>query len=108
MITHDNIICPVGFEDTPLVPIDAYKSWDEIKKEKLEMWILTASTQRFEPTFVIKRWKHIKESLTTEWPNFFDLDDHKKGVQRRAEATEANEKEERGSSQCVLRFRAKQ
>ena len=73
LVTHRNILCPVGYEDTPLVPIDAYKRWQDIPKEKLEMWIMHCTTQRFDPTFAIKRWKHLVEHLTTEWPNYTDL-----------------------------------
>ena len=31
LLTSDKILCPVGFEFTPLVPIDAYKKKEDIK-----------------------------------------------------------------------------
>ena len=74
LLTSDKILCPVGFEYTPLVPIDAYKKLDDIKPENLELWIMTASVQRTAAPFVIKRWKHINQSLQTLWPNYLNLD----------------------------------
>jgi len=63
LLSSNKVLCPVGFEYTPLVPIDAYKKLEDIKPENLELWIITSALKRFDPSFVIKRWKHILESL---------------------------------------------
>lgn len=37
------ILCPIGFDNTSLKPLDAYKKLEDIKKEDLELWIIHAS-----------------------------------------------------------------
>ena len=73
LITYNNILCSVGFEKTPLIPIEAFKKLSDIKEENLELWIMNCSTQRLDPSFVIKRWRDIKKNLETVWPNYTDL-----------------------------------
>ena len=87
-MTFNNILCPIGFDNTPWVPLDAYKKLQEIKPENTEMWIISGATLRTQPSFASKRWKHIKESLETVWPNYIDLEEPKKGAVRYANSTE--------------------
>ena len=92
----------MGFENTPLVPLDAFKKLEDIKPENLELWIMNGSVQRFAPSFVIKRWKHINQCLETAWPNYLDLEEPKKGPIRHPEASADNEAEDRGNLGCLL------
>lgn len=46
-MTYNNILCPLGFDKTPLVPLDAFKKLEDIKPENIELWIINGSTQRF-------------------------------------------------------------
>lgn len=90
LVTSDKVLCPVGFEYTPLVPIDAYKKLEDINPEKTELWIITSALKRLDPSFVIKRWKHVLESLEVQWPMYLDLDEPKKGPIRHPGATIEN------------------
>ena len=54
-------------------PLDAYEKLDRIKEEDTELWIICSSTGRKEPSFQIKRWKHIEEDLSAEYPQFLDV-----------------------------------
>ena len=66
---------------------------------------MTSSVEKFDQSFQIKRWRDIKKDLTTSWPEYFDIKHIKKGVMRRPDATEENEKEQRGTKSCILQFR---
>lgn len=101
-MTHNNILCPLGFDKTPLVPLDAFKKLEDIKPENIELWIVSGSTQRFEPSFVSKRWSDVNKNLTTEWPNYLDLEEPKKGLQTYADVNEENKAEARGNSHCII------
>ena len=46
-MTYNSILCPLGFDKTPLVPLDAFKKLEDIKPENIELWIINGSTQRF-------------------------------------------------------------
>ena len=40
--------------------------------------------------------------LQTCWPMYYDIKNIKDGVKRREDATEENEKEERGTGHCII------
>jgi hypothetical protein len=44
----------------------------------------------------------VKKDLTTAWPDYFEIRNIKKGVIRRPEVDETNEKEERGNECCII------
>lgn len=73
-ICYGQSLCPIGFENTPLVPLDAYKKLEEIDPTKMEMWIIFASPNKNQTPFVIKRWSDILTELRTKWPEYLDLD----------------------------------
>lgn len=73
LITSTTILCPIGFDKTPLLQLDAYKKLDDIKEENIELWIVNGSLHRFAPSFISKRWKDIEKCLETAWPNYIDI-----------------------------------
>ena len=85
-----DVFCPIGYEITPLKPLDAYKKLSEIPKENTELWIITNGTGKYDHSFVIKRWSNIVTDLQTCWPLYYDIKQIKDGAKRRQEATEHN------------------
>ena len=86
MAYHD-VLSPIGYEVTPLKPLDAYKKLSEIPKENTELWIITNGTGKFDHSFVVKRWSNIVTDLQTSWPFYYDINNIKEGTKRREEAT---------------------
>lgn len=50
---------------------------------------MNGSVQRLAPSFVIKRWRHVRQCLETVWPYYIDLEDPKKGPIQHPLATAA-------------------
>lgn len=83
-------------------PLDAFMDMQRIG-EDFELWIINSSLGREEPSFCIKRWSHMVEDFSSEWPMHMDIKNSKQGVQRRPDANGENDQEKRGNSNCILR-----
>lgn len=72
-VCYGQLFCPIGYENTPLVPLDAYKKLNDIDSQKLELWLILASVLKTQAPFVIKRWSDIEKEMVSRWPQYLDL-----------------------------------
>ena len=70
--------------------------------EDQELWIISSSLGKNEPSFSIKRWSDVQKDLETVWPEYFDIKEPKQGARLRPDVTEANKEEKRGTSNCIV------
>jgi len=47
-------MCPIGFERTPVQPIDAYALTEQISE--FDTWIIIGEISKCYPSFHIKKW----------------------------------------------------
>lgn len=84
---YEDVFCSLGYEITPLKPLDAYVKLSDISKQDQQLWIINSCTDKNQTSFYIKRWSDMCKDLETVWPQYFDIKDAKKGVQDRPDAT---------------------
>ena len=54
-------MCPIGFEMTPVAPIDAYAMMSDISE--FETWIIVGEISKCYPSFHIKKWGDIVKDI---------------------------------------------
>lgn len=70
---------PVGYEDMPLCPQDAYREGLSGDKE-VEPWVIIADNSRKHQTFHSVKWSDIVTDLNQENPNYLDIRNLDKGI----------------------------
>ena len=60
---YNHYMCPIGFENTPQLPFDAYKKKEEI--ELFRNWIIIGEISKMYPVFHTINWDDIYQPSTT-------------------------------------------
>ena len=72
---YNHYMCPIGFENTPLLPFDAYKKKEEI--ELFRNWIIVGEISKMYPVFHTIDWEEIYTDINCQFPDFVNI--RKKG-----------------------------
>ena len=72
-------MCPIGYEQTPKKPIDAYQMYDEISE--FENWIIIGEISMCYPVFHVKKWEQIETDIECAFPAFFNIRKAEIGIQ---------------------------
>ncbi|RUS75066.1 hypothetical protein EGW08_017172, partial [Elysia chlorotica] len=92
----NHYFCPIGYEDSPTHPQDAYRSVPDDKKTS---WILIGETSKMFPAIHCKKWEDICTDLNTEFPEYYDIRREWKGVRRRKSGKSTS-----GNLHCIMAF----
>ncbi|KAL3846383.1 hypothetical protein ACJMK2_017447 [Sinanodonta woodiana] len=93
---QNHYFCPIGFEDVPIRPINAYSG--ALPEDEVDTWILIGDPSRKHPSVHCKRWEDIKADLNSENPNYLDIRRLEKGVQQRKTKIKG------GNLHCIMSF----
>ncbi|KAL4220180.1 hypothetical protein ACF0H5_020588 [Mactra antiquata] len=91
---QNHYFCPIGFEDVPQCPTQAYGG----QTEDTDTWILIGDPSRKHPSVHCKRWEDIVTDLNCQNPEYLDIRRLDKGVQKR------NTKKVGGNLHCIMAF----
>lgn len=67
----DHYMCPIGFEETPKKPIDAYSLQKDI--EEFDNWIMIGDIDYSAPVFYSKKWEMISQDISLGFPEFMNI-----------------------------------
>jgi len=79
---YNHYMCPIGFEETPKKPIDAYSLTSDISE--FDNWIIIGEISQMYPIFHIKKWDQIVTDIECAFPEFFNIRKSEIGVQQKA------------------------
>lgn len=68
---YNHYMCPIGFEQVPTMPTDAYKPNEEISEFK--EWIIIGEISKCYPIFHIKPWEEIYTDIDCAFPRFYNI-----------------------------------
>ncbi|XP_052784533.1 basic immunoglobulin-like variable motif-containing protein isoform X2 [Mya arenaria] len=91
---QNHYFSPIGYEDVPLSPTEAYAS----SVEDSDTWILIGDPSRKHPSVHCKRWEDIVADLNCQNPEYLDIRRLDKGIQKR------NTKKKGGNLHCIIGF----
>lgn len=74
----NHYFCPIGYENTPIHAIDAYKMNEEISQ--FESWIIIGEVSKCYPAFHVKKWEEIATDINCAFPKFFNIRKSELGV----------------------------
>ncbi|CAL1530567.1 unnamed protein product [Lymnaea stagnalis] len=94
---HNHYFCPIGYEETPLFCVDAYKC--NVGDKAVDTWVLIGDTSRKHPSIHCKNWDDISTDLNCESPNYFNIRQHWKGVIHRDTSRKSG-----GNLHCIMAF----
>eukprot|EP00118_Oscarella_pearsei_P026374 m.309819 g.309819 ORF g.309819 m.309819 type:complete len:373 (+) comp48071_c0_seq1:59-1177(+) len=77
----NHYFCPIGFEDVPLMPHNAYRT--PLSHSDTDTWILIGEPSRKYPGIHCKKWSDICIDLDCQNPEYFDIRHVERGVCRR-------------------------
>jgi hypothetical protein len=94
-------MCPIGYEETPIKPEEAYSP----QSESEEPWLIIGDIAPRFPVFHVRRFKDIITDLEQLTPKFFDIRHEHKGVQEH----ETREHKKGGpkfgkNTHCIIEF----
>lgn len=91
---QNHYFCPIGFEDVPPSPAQAYSGL----VEDCDTWIMIGDPSRKHPSVHCKRWEDIVTDLNCQNPDYLDIRRLDKGIQKR------NTKKTTGNLHCIMAF----
>ncbi|XP_059141532.1 basic immunoglobulin-like variable motif-containing protein isoform X2 [Physella acuta] len=94
---HNHYFCPIGYEETPLFCVDAYKA--KVGEKAVDTWILVGDTSRKHPCIHCKSWEDICTDLNCQSPSFFNIRQTWKGIQQRPTTRMTG-----GNLHCIMTF----
>jgi hypothetical protein len=68
---YNHYMCPIGFDNTPQKPWDAYKPSSEICE--FTPWIIVGEISKCYPCFHTFKWDHIYEDIDCAFPRFMNI-----------------------------------
>ena len=103
---YNHYMCPIGFERTPVQPIDAYSMMAEINE--FDTWIIIGEISKCYPCFHTKKWKDIVTDINCAFPQFFNIRKSEMGIQRKTTNAFTEGKHKGGNLHCFIEFRSVQ
>lgn len=97
-------MCPIGFERTPVQPIDAYALTEQISE--FDTWIIIGEISKCYPSFHIKKWQDIVTDIECEFPKFFNIRKSEMGIQEKASPAFTEGKHKGGNLHCIIEFKS--
>ena len=94
-------MCPVGFEEMPLEKYNVFRKDLEHGKDT-ESYMIVADQAKMQPTFTCLKWSDVMQDLTMENPEYLDVRNIHKGVQKK----EFCEAKKGKNCHCFLEFTA--
>jgi hypothetical protein len=76
---YNHYMCPVGFDNTPTKPFDAYKPNSEICE--FTPWIIVGEISKCYPCFHTIKWDDIYTDIDCAFPRFMNIRKRELGVQ---------------------------
>ena len=73
----NHYFCPIGFEDTPTKPYQAYSA----ELSEWDTWIMIGEVSKCYPPMHVVRWRDIHEDINQAFPNFINVRKLSLGVQ---------------------------
>ena len=99
---HNHYMCPIGFEATPVHPMDAYKENDQI--DELSHWIIIGEVSKCYPVFHTKKWEDIYTDIDCALPRFFNIRKSEAGVQMKTGKSFTEGKRLGNNLHCFIEF----
>jgi hypothetical protein len=78
---YNHYMCPIGFEETPSKPYQAYAAKEEICET--DDWIIIGEISKMYPCFHVRRWADIHLDISQAFPNFYNIRKPEAGVQEK-------------------------
>jgi hypothetical protein len=100
---YNHYMCPIGYERTPIKPMDAYKKLEDI--EELDTWLIIGEISKAYPMFHVKKWKDVAQDIDCAMPYFFNIRKSDVGVQEKtAKCFQPGGSKEGGNLHCFIEF----
>ena len=71
-------MCPIGYEQTPTMPTDAYTPKENLYESS--PWIIIGEISKMNPVFHVKPWNLIYTDIDCAFPRFFNIRKTELGV----------------------------
>ncbi|XP_064638878.1 uncharacterized protein LOC135494649 isoform X1 [Lineus longissimus] len=93
----NHYFCPIGYEEVPRKAWDAY-SCETVPEKDLTTWILVGDPSKKHPGMHCIKWDDIEQDLNLEMPEFLNVRQLHKGIQKRNTAKKS------GNMHCLMAF----
>nr|KAI8751667.1 basic immunoglobulin-like variable motif-containing protein [Biomphalaria glabrata] len=94
---HNHYFCPIGYEDTPMFSVDAYKA--NVGEKAVDTWILIGDTSRKFPCIQCTRWEDICIDLKCPENSYFNIRQNWRGI-----ISAENSRRPGTNLHCILAF----
>ena len=101
---YNHYMCPIGFEQTPVQPINAYSQMSEISE--FDTWIIIGEISKCYPSFHVKKWEEIVTDISCSFPEFYNIRKSEVGVQTKAGKSFTEGKHKGGNLHCLMEFKS--
>lgn len=99
---YNHYMCPIGFEDTPVQPINAYSMMADISE--VDTWIIIGEISKMHPCFHTKNWTEIVMDISCSFPEFFNIRKTEMGIQTKESEDFKEGKQKGGNLHCIIEF----
>lgn len=93
---YNHYFCPIGYEDSPIKAVDAYRA--QLYEDEVKTWILIGDPSCKHPSIHCKSWADIQTDLNNEAPFYLNIRQLHKGILQR------NVKKTGGNLHCIMAF----
>ena len=101
---YNHYMCPIGFEQTPARPIDAYSLNKDISE--FDTWIIVGEISKCYPCFHTKKWEQIVTDINCAFPEFYNIRKSEVGVQSKTGKSFTEGKHKGGNLHALIEFKS--